>query len=136
MCSRLRAIAHKRGTLCIHDGLAAEQLAARAKQRLDDPHERKHRKAQRGPVDELARGLVGEDRPEGPGDGDGRREVALGAGEGVGGGGTLEEEESEEDKDLGPDAGVVLVGVDAEGLEGGEDDEDGGPPCIRKRVSV
>lgn len=114
-------------------------LHADAPRALDDPHQRQDGKRQRAPVDELARlvhGLVREDREEREGDGDGGGEVALGGGERVGRGGALEEEEREEDEDLGPDPGGLLEGVDAEGLEGGEDDKDGGPAVVEGEGEV
>jgi hypothetical protein len=150
LCSLLLAIANERSALLVNDGAtAAPELAGGAKEGLEDPEEGEDGKREGGPVDKLARGLVGKDGPEGPGNGDGGWEVALGAREGVGGSGSLEEEavrekvsilsvkikgggggiylQGEEDKDLGPNTGVVDGAVDTKGLETGEDNKDGGP---------
>jgi hypothetical protein len=67
------------------------------------------------------------DGEKGPSDGGSSCGVALTAGESVGGSGRLEEYKGEEDKDLGPDSGLVGVGVDTECLEEGKDDQDDGP---------
>ena len=42
-----------------------------------------------------------------------------------------EDAQSEEDKDFGPDTRLVCVGTDAEGLECGKNDEDGGPSVVK-----
>ena len=105
-------------------------------QTFDDPEQAEDRERERAPMDEAARTLMREHGKQGPSDRDGPRKITLGRREGVRGCGGLEEEEAEEDEDLGPDAGVVGGGVDAEGRECGEDDEDGGPAVVEREGEV
>lgn len=67
------------------------------------------------------------DGKQSPRDGGRTSSITLARSKGVRAAGGREEEEAEEDKDLGPNPGVVGVGVDAEGLERGENNEDDGP---------
>jgi len=97
---------------------------------FDDPDQGEDSESECGPMDEFGRGLVCEDGEEGPGDGDGGGEVAFWGGECVGCCCAFKEEEGKENKDLCPDACGVVVGVDAECIEGGEDDEDGCPAVV------
>ena len=62
-----------------------------------------------------------------PGDHCGSCCITLAASESVSSGGRLKEDKSKENEDLGPDTGFVSVGVDAECLEEGENDENNGP---------
>jgi hypothetical protein len=94
-------------------------------QALRDPEEGDDGEGECAPVDEGTAPLVDEDGEEGPADGDGACDVTLGGGEGVSGGGSFEEEEGEEDEYLGPDSCGFDEGIDAEGFEGGQEDEDG-----------
>jgi len=105
---------------------------------LHDPEQRNNRKHQRRPMHEraLMHRLVREDRPQTPRDRHAGGEVSLRAGECVGSSGGLEEQQGEEDEDLGSDGGVVLKRVGAEGFEGGEDDEDGGPAVVQAEGEV
>ena len=81
-------------------------------------------------MDETAGALVLEDGEEGPGDSDRTREVALGRRKSVGSGGRLKEEESEEDENFRPDTRTCGNCVDAECLEGGEENEHGRPAVV------
>jgi len=121
----------KRGALLVVEGDPAAP-GEHGHDGLEDGEEGEDGEGEGGPVDERGVPLVREDGKEGPGDGGGASEIALGGREGVGGGCGFEEEESEEDKDLGPDAGLVVDSIDAKGLEGGEDDEDGGPAVVER----
>lgn len=103
---------------------------------LDDPDEGENGEREGRPVDESARGLVREDGPQGPGDRSASGQVTLGGSERVGGSGALEEEEGNEDEDLGPDTGTVGESVDAKRLEGGDNDEDGGPAVVEREGEV
>ena len=81
------------------------------------------------------------------------RKITFGGREGVGGCCSFEEEaalgsgagktqlkgrhlQGKEDKDFGPDAGVVVNGVDTERLKGAQNNEDGGPPVIQRERKV
>ena len=76
------------------------------------------------------------DSPQAPRDGDAAGQVTLRSGERVCGTGALEEEEAEEYEDLGPDASLVLPCVDAEGLEGGQNNKDGRPAVVEREGQV
>jgi len=65
------------------------------------------------------------DGKERPSDSNASGEITLGGGECVSGRGGLEEEQGEEDKDFGEDTGRVALGVHAERVKGGEEDEEG-----------
>ena len=92
-------------------------------------------------MDKLGRGLVNDwegqrispscakltDSKQGPGDCRGASSVAFLASEGISSGGSLEEDKGEEDEDLGPDARLVGMSVDAKCLKEGEDDENNSP---------
>lgn len=76
------------------------------------------------------------DTPQGPSDGQASGEVTLGAGERVCSAGPFEEEEGDEDEELGPEFSWVCGSVDTEGLEGGQPDEDHGPPVVKRERKV
>jgi len=134
---RTRLVPNQRRALLISQrDMPPMQQAAIHRQALPDPHDAEDGEAEGRPVDEGVGGLVREDGEEGEGDGEGGGEVALGGGECVCCGGGFEEEESEEDEDLGPDAGGVSEGIDAEGLEAGEENEDGRPPVVEREREV
>ena len=99
-------------------------------QTLRDPEQAQDCEYEGTVVDETAGALVLEDGEEGPGDSDRTREVALGRRKSVGSGGRLKEEESEEDEDFRPDARTCGNCVDAECLEGGEENEHGRPAVV------
>lgn len=44
--------------------------------------------------------------------------------------------QGKEDEDLGPDAGVMGETVNAKGVKGGDDDEDGGPSVVEREGKV
>jgi len=77
-----------------------------------------------------------ENGKQGPCNGNGRGEVSLRGREGVSSGCSLEEQEGEEDKYFGPDASGVLVCIDTEGVEGGEDYKDGCPAMVEGEGEV
>ena len=83
-----------------------------------------------------ARTLMVPDTPQGPSDGQASGEVTLGAGERVCGASPLEEEEGDEDEELGPEFSRVGGSVDTESLEGGQPDEDNGPPVVKRERKV
>lgn len=76
------------------------------------------------------------DGEEGPRDDGGAGGVARRGGKGVPSRSGLEEEEREEDEDLGPDPGLVGVGIDAERLEQREDGQDNGPAVVQAEGEV
>lgn len=80
--------------------------------------------------------LMREYGKQGPRNGDGSGEVALGGRERVSRGCGFKEQEGEEDKDFCPNAGMVIAGVDTEGIEGGEDYEDGCPAVVEGEGEV
>lgn len=67
------------------------------------------------------------DGEQSPCDRGGTSSITLLGSESVGSGGTLEEDESEENESLGPETSLVLVNIDAESLESGEDDKNDSP---------
>ena len=99
-------------------------------QTLRDPEQAQDCEDEGTVVDESAGPLVLEDGEEGPGDSDRTREVALGRRKSVGSGGRLKEEESEEDEDFRPDTRTCGNCVDAECLEGGEENEHSRPAVV------
>lgn len=86
-------------------------------------------------MDESGGPLLSEDGPEVPVDSDGSREITLGGGKSVGSGSTFEEEESEESEDLGPNSRVVPA-INAKGLEGRDDEQDGCPSVVKRERQV
>lgn len=118
---------------------------------LDDGEERQDKEDERGPADEGnflvddyggvsdTREICGRrltDREEGPGDDGGTSGVTLRGGKGISGSRGLEEHKREEHKDLGPDTGLLNVGVDAKGLEEGDDNENDSPCGMRTRQTI
>jgi len=132
---RLRYLADKRSTLFVaeSDSSTTEHEAIST---LEDPDEGEDGEDQGRPVDKARVSLVGKDGPERPGDGDGGGEIALGGGESIGGCCSLQEEEGEEDENFGPDACTMGETVDTEGIESGNDDEDGGPTVVKREGKV
>jgi len=122
--------ADKRSPLLVMQNSAGTALVPVAPQSLGDPEETENGEYQGTPVNESGGPLVDEDGEEGPCDGNGGCNVTFCGGESVGGGCGFEEEEAEEDEDLGPDTCWVGQGIDTEGFEGGEDDEDGSETVI------
>lgn len=106
---------------------ATSVLAVNAVRRLEDPNEGEDGKGEGGPMNE-GRALVIKNGPQCPGDDESARKVTVNGGERVGGCGSLQEEEGEEYEDLSPDPSVMLSRIDTECLEGGQQDNDGGPP--------
>lgn len=132
-------VANERSTLFVVENTTRATAGEQAVDALDDPESAEAGEDQRGDGDEArssGTALVSVDTEKGPGDGDGASEVTFRGGESVGGRGGLEGEEREEDEDLGPDTSVVGVGVDAECLEAGQEDEDGGPTVIEGEGKV
>lgn len=106
---------------------------------LDDPESAEAGKDQRGGGNEarsIGTALVSVDTEKSPGDGNGTSEITFRRGEGVGGRGSLKDKEGEEDEDLGPDTGVVGLGVAAECFEAGQEDEDRGPAVVEGEGEV
>lgn len=107
---------------------AGRALAVNAIQPLKDPNEGKNGECEGGPVNEGRRTLMVKDCPQRPGDDYGTGEVTIDGRERVGSRSGLQEQEGEEHEDLGPDPGVVLGCVNTERLEGGQEDDNHGPP--------
>ena len=77
-----------------------------------------------------------EDGKDGSGDGDRTRKITLGRRAGLGSSGRVKEEESEEDEDFRPDTRTCGNCVDAECLEGGEENEHGRPAVVEGEGEV
>jgi len=93
---------------------------------LGDPEGGENGEDEGRPMDERRRTLMVIDTKQGPSDGNASSEITLGGRECVCCGGGLKEEEREEHEDLGEDASVVMEGVDAERVEAGDEDQEGG----------
>ena len=129
----LRATDERRTLSVVKDNTTA---TADPNSALDDPEEREDGERERRPVSERIRALVRKDSPQAPRDSDAAGQVSLRSGERVCSTGALEEEEAEEYEDLGPDASLVLPCVDAEGLEGGQNNKDGRPAVVEREGEV
>lgn len=132
--SRLSGIAGKERCTFV----VVEERAARAEvgvNCLDDCKEREDEEDKGRPVDEGVV-LVEEDGEECPCNDGGSGRVTGSSGECVSCSSRLEEDKGEEHKDLGPDTCLVVVCVDAKGLEGGNDDENNGPAVVEGEGEV
>jgi len=125
--------ADERCALFVDEGYPALACAEdKPKGAFSNPDKGQDGKDERCPVDESRGGLMGEDSPEGPSNGDGGWEVAFRGREGIGSRGTLEEEESKENENLCPNAGGIVEAAYTEGVECGDDDENGGPTMVKR----
>jgi len=77
-----------------------------------------------------------EDTKERPGDGNASGNIAFPGSECVRSRCGLEEEKGKENEDLGDDTGVVGASINTERLEGGDEDEDGGPAMVETEWDV